>query len=141
MVLLRPDPPTSADSHFQMGLRAAVPAAEVQNLEQLFDRHFAQHGYSTDQLKRFTIDGLREKLSWHAQEQISHVLAERDAAVARLLPEQLPHAYCIYNGYAIVLHRSRFYAVPRSLRDFSIRNGVVVRVSRRLQLPDTLQHR
>jgi hypothetical protein len=58
--------PSSGQANYEAGLRCARYAAGVGALERLFDQHFVAFGYPADHFKRFTLQGLRDRVSWQA---------------------------------------------------------------------------
>lgn len=54
-------------------------------------------------------------------------LSEYDAAISLLAPARDPSSIEIYKGYKIVLNAERYYAIPRSVFNFTIVRGVVIR--------------
>jgi hypothetical protein len=59
-------PARTGERYFISGVQTARRAAGFGGLEQLYDRHYAAFGYPADQLKRATIEGLRDRVSWQS---------------------------------------------------------------------------
>jgi tetratricopeptide (TPR) repeat protein len=56
----------TGEEYFNSGVRMARRAAGFGGLEQLYDRHYAAFAYPADRLKRATIGGLRDRVSWQS---------------------------------------------------------------------------